>query len=896
MESSVIRQRRKRGGLRQKIRHRRFKLALPTVMYGNIRSLKNKIDELTSCTKHINEYRNACAIVLTESWLDESVPDSCVSLDNHILVRADRSAEQTGKTRGGGVCIYINNRWCTNYTVKHTLCSPHLELLVVQCRPFYLPRDICCIAFVVVYIPPSADKRKAEEDIASVITELETSKPDAGIIVLGDFNGSSLQTVLPRYKQYVNFPSREENCLDLCYCNLHQAYQAKKRPPLGRSDHSMIHLSPSYAPRLKASKPVTKSVKCWDEDKAEQLSGALACTDWTVFTAACPDLDSLTTTVTDYINFCVDLVVPEKCVKIFPNNKPWVTKELKALTHQKHVALKQGDKAAARVVQKELNRQIDVCKNNYKSKVEGYFSAGNSKSCWQGLKKISGYSKPKGEPPQGSQQEWADELNDFYARFEKPDPPPATVSQASVDTPITEDEVRKVLQSVNVSKSPGPDGISPRVLRAAASDLAPVLTSMYNLSLETCRVPLLWKTSTVVPVPKKPVPKVKNDYRPVALTPIVMKCFERLILRRLLQQVSHLMDPLQFAYKQGRSTEDATAYIIHRITEHLDSPGTYARVLYVDFSSAFNTMRPSTLHNKLRGMGVNESLCRWILDYLRGRQQKVRVGSVFSKPISTFIGAPQGCVLSPVLFTLYTNDHRGQEPHTFIGKYADDAGLVGLISGDDERPYRNSIIKFVQGCDADDLELNVAKTKEMIVDFRKGVTAHDPVVIKGSGVEIVHEYDYLGTRVASDLCWIANIKKQVAKAMKRLYHLRKLREFKVNPSILKLFYTSIIESVMLFGVAVWGGNLPKAAIKMLERVQRYGRRICGVPVTSWHKVYEEKAKQLAQKIMDDSMHPLNKYFSYLPSGRRLRQLRTRTQRYRRSFLPNSIALFNSVNY
>ena len=70
------------------------------------------------------------------------------------------------------------------------------------------------------------------------------------------------------------------------------------------------------------------------------------------------------------------------------------------------------------------------------------------------------------------------------------------------------------------------------------------------------------------------------------------------------------------------------------------------------------------------------------------------------------------------------------------------------------------------GCDVDDLELNVnkkkMKTKKMIVDFRKSVNAHDSVVIKGTGVEIVHDYDYLGTRVASDLGWIANKKKQVA--------------------------------------------------------------------------------------------------------------------------------------
>ena len=115
------------------------------------------------------------------------------------------------------------------------------------------------------------------------------------------------------------------------------------------------------------------------------------------------------------------------------------------------------------------------------------------------------------------------------------------------------------------------------------------------------------------------------------------------------------------------------------------------QVLFIDFSSAFNTMRPSTLIRKLQDMGVQESLCRWIHDYLRGRPQCVHVGSTMSGTVVTNIGAPQGCVLSPVLFVVYTNDHRGNEPHTCNCKYADDAALAGFITNGDDTHYRQSI-------------------------------------------------------------------------------------------------------------------------------------------------------------------------------------------------------------
>jgi len=751
---------------------------------------------------------------------------------------------------------------------------------------------LCCIIIAVVYIPPDSVKSAAEEQVAEVIMELETAKPDAGVVILGDFNGASLDRVLPKYKQYVTCNTRNDKCLDLCYSNLPCAYVSKQRAPLGCSDHNMVRLMPAYVSKLKAEKPVTKSVQIWDKDSLEVLGGSLACTDWSMFKEVCSDLDELTETVSAYIQFCTDTLIPQKKVRIYPNNKPWVTKELRAVTRKKHTVIKSGDKGALKEVQKELSSMVDQCKAAYKRKVEEQFSQGKARACWQGLKHITGHGKGKASMPQGSEAEVANSLNNFYARFNKPDDD----CSGPVNKPAfkcEEDEVRRVLSSVQVNKAAGPDSINPAVIKHLASDLAPVCTTLYNLSLEQVKVPTLWKMSTIIPVPKKAKPVTNNDYRPVALTSIIMKCFERLVLVRLLQQTKEQLDPLQFAYKSKRGTEDAIAVLTHRILQHLDTLGNYVRILFVDFSSAFNTMRPSTLHKKLQQMGVDESLCAWINNYLRERPQRVRVGSTLSDTTVTNIGAPQGCVLSPVLFIIYTNDHRGREPHSFNNKYADDAALVGLITNKDESEYRASITEFAERCHSDDLDLNVTKTKEIIIDFRKVQDPPlEPVVINDSKVEIVTKYDYLGTRISNDLTWCANTEKQVAKASRALYGLRKLREFKVSKHIMRLFYCSTVESVLYFGISVWGGSLRKREKKSLNRVRRCASRIIGESLDHWEVIYSRRASVLARKIMADTTHPLNTCFAALPSGRRLRQATCRTNRLRDSFVPNVISVLN----
>ncbi len=214
------------------------------------------------------------------------------------------------------------------------------------------------------------------------------------------------------------------------------------------------------------------------------------------------------------------------------------------------------------------------------------------------------------------------------------------------------------------------------MLKAFAFQLARVFTDIFNLSLSLSVVPACFKKSTIVPIPKKNKITCLNDWRPVALTPIFSKCFEKLHLRDYICSVLPAsLDPLQFAYRSNCSTDDAIAFTLHTALSHLEYKNTYVRLLFVDYSSAFNNIVPATLVAKLQSLELNRSLCSWILDFLTGRSQVVRMGNNTSSPLVLNTGAPQGCVLSPLLYSLYTHDCTATHSFNVIIKFADDTTM-----------------------------------------------------------------------------------------------------------------------------------------------------------------------------------------------------------------------------
>ena len=316
-------------------------------------------------------------------------------------------------------------------------------------------------------------------------------------------------------------------------------------------------------------------------------------------------------------------------------------------------------------------------------------------------------------------------------------------------------------------------------------------------------------------------------------------------------------------------------------------------MLFVDYSSAFNTVIPSRLTEKLSTLGLTSSLCGCVLDFLTNRPQAVRVGTRTSSTKAVSTGTPQGCVLSPLLYTLFTYDCTPSQSNTSIIKFADDTTVIGLITGEEETAYREEVARLVSWCQENNLSLNAEKTKEMIIDPRKRRRdQHAMLYIDGTQVERVKTLKFLGTHISEDLTWTHNTQQTIKKAQQRLFFLRKLRKFGLPTKLLGNFYRCTVESVLTNSITVWYGNCTIQDRKALQRVIKAAQFICRAALPSLQDTYNTRVTKRAQSIIRDHTHPQHRLFTLLPSGRRYRSMKARTTRLTNSFYPQAIRLLN----
>ncbi|KAK3537150.1 hypothetical protein QTP70_002600 [Hemibagrus guttatus] len=259
------RRRGKRSGVLVRLRWRGLRTPLPGIFLSNVRSLCNKMDELTLQMNKNRDFPTSCVLCFTETWLCDAIPDSALQLGGFNLYRADRHTELSGKTKGGGICFYTNNSWCNDVKVLSQLCSPDLEAFIINCKPFYSPREFSSFILVGVYIPPQGNVHEAQRALADEIQSVERTNPDALVIVLGDFNKGNLSHELPKYKQFIKCPTREGNVLDHCYTTISGAYRAVPRAALGQSDHIMVHLFSCIQAEIKTLQTCCEDIKEVDQ-------------------------------------------------------------------------------------------------------------------------------------------------------------------------------------------------------------------------------------------------------------------------------------------------------------------------------------------------------------------------------------------------------------------------------------------------------------------------------------------------------------------------------------------------------------------------------------------------------------------------------------------------------
>ena len=318
-------------------------------------------------------------------------------------------------------------------------------------------------------------------------------------------------------------------------------------------------------------------------------------------------------------------------------------------------------------------------------------------------------------------------------------------------------------------------------------------------------------------------------------------------------------------------------------------------MLFIDYSSAFNTIIPLKLDTKLKSLGLNSSLCNWILDFLTERRQVVKMGTMTSAPLTLSTGAPQGCVLSPLLYSLYTHDCVASFNTNQVIKFADDTTVIGLITNDDETAYRREVEILELWCQENNLALNVDKTKELIIDYRRPPRAHSPIQIGGTAVERVKEFKFLGVHITEDLTWAVQTERVVKKAQQRLYFLRKLKKAGMGPNVLRAFYRGTTESILTGCFTAWYGGCTDLNRKALQRVVKTAERISGCNLPPIQVLFDERCVSKARGIIKDKTHPNHSLFRMLPHGKRLGSLAATSNRMQKSFFPRTVRLLNELS-
>ncbi len=316
---------------------------------------------------------------------------------------------------------------------------------------------------------------------------------------------------------------------------------------------------------------------------------------------------------------------------------------------------------------------------------------------------------------------------------------------------------------------------------------------------------------------------------PIALTPIMMKCFERLVMHHIKSSLPNTLDPFQFAYRPNRSTDHAISTTLHLALTHLEQKDSYVRMLFIDFSSAFNTIISQQLIHKLNLLGLNTSLCNWILDFLTARPQSVRVSRNTSS-------TEHRCLNGVVLTTC---------PSMWV---------------------RQKRLWWTSG--------------ETLL-----TTPHWP--------STAQPWRFLGVHITEDLTWTTNVTSLNKKGQQCLHFLRRLKRASLPPPILTTFYIGTIESVLTSCITVWYGNCSAADRKTLQRTVNTAAKIIGVPLPSILDIFLARCSSKASSIVKDPTHPSHNLFQLLPSGIRYRSIKARSVRLLNSFFPQAVRALNS---
>ena len=401
----------------------------------------------------------------------------------------------------------------------------------------------------------------------------------------------------------------------------------------------------------------------------------------------------------------------------------------------------------------------------------------------------------------------------------------------------TEAEVKNTIRSMS-TKSCDLDPIPTWLLKRNLDTLVKSITSIVNLSLKSCCVPNNLKHALVSPLLKKQSldKNVFKNYRPVSNLSFLSKILERLVAKRLNSYLSThgLREMFQSAYVAHHSTETALLRVKNDLCRAVDQDGA-ALLALLDLSAAFDTIDHTILFGRLeKRFGITNQALEWLSSYLHERKETVIIDGCRSKERDLVCGVPQGSVLGPLLFTMYTSElgdivrKHGIQYHC----YADDTQLYlpfdpcspsGLLSAKHKLEQCLGDVAAWMGHNY--LQLNSDKTEIIVLSTRPGLQSLslEPVRVVGTLVQPTPCVKNLGAYFNSTLNMEDFVNKTCMASFFQLRNIRHIRPFldaSTAEKVVHAFVSSRIDycNSLLYGVPVF-------LINKLQRVQNMAARV-----------------------------------------------------------------------
>lgn len=835
-------------------------------MYTNADTLTNKLHELEMLAKE----RHYDVIAITEVLPKKTNYE----IENFILEGYKPITDKVGR----GVSLFIRDN-------LDAVVLPEFENYFNPCiiRRLVLPsRESFIIG--VFYRSPGLD-HESNTKLNSLLTRLCENHIREKVLLMGDFNHPDidwsnemcnktghhpdllfLEMVKNNYLyQHCTQPTHHRalqnpNILDLILTNDESFISPiLYLPPLGKSHHSTLEFS------LESSLPSREDTKIKfliEKGDYKKMRDFINKVPWDTVVNENINVNESWAAINDVLQEAIEKYIPKIVISFNKKNKRAFNKtvprtmldkiHLKRRAHKLYkkfpTCTNYNSYAKARNQVKWESRRIVKAKEaklaiDSKSNPKRFFQYIASKT--RHKENISNLTKADGSLTE-TDKEKASVLNSFFCSvFTKENLENVPVfedvkNDLNLDmVKISQSEMQKALCALNVNKSPGPDGLHPRILKELSNELSLPLTALFNKSLTSGKLPSQWKSAEVRPIFKKGNKSEAGNYRPVSLTSIVCKIFEGFIRDAILNHLNdnNLLSDHQFGFSKGRSCVTQLLVTINEWMSYLDE-NIPVDAIYLDLRKAFDTVPHKRLINKLKGYGIHGNLLSWIEDFLNERTQFVSVNGERSEESKVISGVPQGSVLGPILFIYYINDMPNVQDQCSLKIFADDTKAFSAVeSMDDRHKLQDCIDKLVEWSDQWLLKFNSDKCK--VMHLGKNNPYYDYYMLDSEGnqkrlLESTEAEKDLGVVVDPLLSFDKHVNDTTKKANKIAGLLVRTITNKRSDIMIPL-YKSLVRPILEYGNAVWSPFLKKH-VDLIEGVQRrFTKRVVGTDNLSYHE-------------------------------------------------------------